>query len=122
VETASSGTISSEFVSCFTRIDFPLINSKSKILDLLGYTDPFFQNKINGIYAATNWVEATSAAFLVDYLGRRPMFLASNSSMVVTFGLWIAFTAVTIQSNSPRFGTGALVMMFLHTLAYNLVW
>jgi hypothetical protein len=50
------------------------------------------------------------------------MFLTSNSSMVVTFGLWIAFTALNIERNSARFGVGAIVMMFLHTLAYNLVW
>jgi hypothetical protein len=63
-----------------------------------------------------------SAALMVDYFGRRPMFLTSNSSMVVTFGLWIAFTALNIERNSAGFGVGAIVMMFLHTLAYNLVW
>ncbi|KAH8809347.1 hexose transporter [Xylogone sp. PMI_703] len=94
----------------------------NKILDLLGYTDPFFQNKINGIYAATNWVEAMVSALMVDYIGRRPLFLASNGSMVITFALWIAFTAVNINTNSAQYGVGAIVMMFLHTLVYNLVW
>jgi hypothetical protein len=94
----------------------------SKILDLLGYTDPFFQNKINGIYAVTNWFEAMGAAFMVDFVGRRPLFLASNVSMVITFALWIAFTAVNINTNNANFGIGAIVMMFLHTLVYNLVW
>ena len=95
---------------------------RSSILDLLGYTDPRFQNKINGIYATTNWVEAIFAAFMVDRIGRRPLFLTSNTSMVFTFALWIAFTAVNITRNSSTFGIGAIVMLFVHTLVYNLVW
>jgi uncharacterized membrane protein len=94
----------------------------SKILNLLGYTDPFFQNKINGIYATTNWFEAMFAAFMVDRLGRRPMFLTSNSGMVITFGLWIAFTAMNIKTGKGSWGIGAIVMIFLHTLVYNIVW
>ncbi|CAG8899634.1 unnamed protein product [Penicillium egyptiacum] len=99
-----------------------LIRTRNSILDLLGYTDPRFQNKINGIYATTNWVEALFAAFMVDRIGRRPLFLTSNISMVFTFALWIAFTALNITRNSSEFGIGAIVMLFLHTLVYNLVW
>lgn len=94
----------------------------SSILDLLGYTDSRFQNKINGIYATTNWVEAMFAAFMVDRIGRRPLFLTSNISMVVTFALWIVFTALNITRNSSNFGIGAIIMLFFHTLVYNLVW
>lgn len=61
------------------------------------------------------------SAFLVDYVGRRPLFLVSNSSMVVTFALWILFTALNINGK-VNMGIGAIVMMFLHTLVYNFVW
>ena len=94
----------------------------SKILNLLGYTDPFFQNKINGIYATTSWFEAMFAAFMVDRLGRRPMFLTSNTGMVITFALWIAFTAMNINTENGNWGIGAIVMIFLHTFVYNIVW
>lgn len=94
----------------------------SKILNLLGYTDPSFQNKINGIYATTGWVEAMFAAFMVDRIGRRPLFLTSNSAMIVTFGLWIAFTAMNINTEKGSWGIGAIVMIFLHTLVYNIAW
>ncbi|KAI9147075.1 Lactose permease [Paramyrothecium foliicola] len=91
------------------------------ILDMLGYTDPFFQNEINGIYAITSWFEAMGAAFMVDKIGRHPMFLTSNSSMIITFALWILFIALNIERTSGSIGIGAIVM-FIHTLAYNLVW
>ncbi|KIM92559.1 hypothetical protein OIDMADRAFT_107106 [Oidiodendron maius Zn] len=93
-----------------------------KVLNDIGITDPTFQNKINGIYAVTNWVEASGAAFLVDRFGRRPLFLLSNSVMVCTFAIWIALTAIQNRTGSASIGSGVICMIFFHSFFYNIVW
>ena len=82
----------------------------SKILDDAGITDPQFQNRLNGIIAVTNWIEAIFFAFMVDRLGRRPLFLTSNSGMCCTFAIWIALTAIQTKTGSASQGKGIICM------------
>ena len=94
----------------------------SKILDQVGITDPNFQNKLNGIIGVTNWIEASVFALLVDRIGRRPLFLISNSGMVCTFAVWIALTAVQNNTGDVGPGKGVICMIFFHNFFYNLCW
>ncbi|MCJ1410797.1 hypothetical protein MMC19_004883 [Ptychographa xylographoides] len=94
----------------------------TKILDQVGITDPQFQNKLNGIIGLTNWIEATFFAFMVDQLGRRPLFLVSNTGMLFTFMTWIILTAFQNNTGNPGDGKGVIVMIFFHNFFYNLCW
>jgi len=94
----------------------------TKVLDDVGITNPEFQNRLNGIIAITNWIEASIFALLVDKVGRRPLFLTSNSGMICTFATWIALTAVQNKTQAPGPGKGVIVMIFLHNFFYNLCW
>jgi MFS family permease len=94
----------------------------SKILTNAGITDPEFQNKLNGIIGTTNWAEAIFFAFMVDRIGRRPLFLTSNSGMICTFATWIVLTAVQNKTGSPSLAKGIICMIFFHNFFYNLCW
>jgi hypothetical protein len=55
------------------------------VLDTIGITDPDTQTLINGLLQIFNFVAAASAAFLVDRLGRRTLFLWSGFGMLASF-------------------------------------
>lgn len=94
----------------------------SKILTDAGITNPHFQNQLNGIIATTNWFEAIFFALMVDRIGRRPLFLTSNTGMCFTFAIWIALTAVQNRTHSGSLGKGIICMIFFHNFFYNLCW
>ncbi|KAJ9631893.1 hypothetical protein H2203_000293 [Taxawa tesnikishii (nom. ined.)] len=94
----------------------------TKVLDDVGITDPRFQNRLNGIIGITNWIEASVFALLVDRIGRRPLFLASNSGMLCTFAIWIALTALQNKTGSIALGRGVICMIFFQNFFYNLCW
>ena len=119
-----SQDITSRKLQDYTSTHWPLyvLTSDSKILDQVGITDPQFQNKLNGIIGLTNWIEATFFAFMVDQLGRRPLFLVSNTGMLFTFMTWIILTAFQNNTGNPGDGKGVIVMIFFHNFFYNLCW
>jgi uncharacterized membrane protein len=55
------------------------------VLDTIGITDPDTQTLINGLLQIFNFIAAASAAFLVDRLGRRTLFLWSGFGMLASF-------------------------------------
>ena len=87
-------------------------------MDTVGLTDPDLQTLINGILQIFNFFAAASAAFLVDRLGRRTLFLISGAGMLVSFVVWTACSAVFAKSASAAAGLTVVVFIFVYFYFY----
>jgi len=92
------------------------------ILDSIGETDPKYQNKLNGFILMVNMIEAWFWSFMVDRVGRRPLFLIAAGGMCCTFSIWIALTAENLKTGNISYGKGVIAMIFFHNFFYNFAW
>jgi MFS family permease len=70
------------------------------VLNSVGITETVEQTTINGCLSIYNFVVAIGASFLVDRVGRRKLFIASTSGMLLAFILWTTFAA---RKSEPSF-------------------
>ena len=87
--------------------------------DTVGVTDPDTQTLINGLLQIFNFAIAASAAFMVDRLGRRTLFLISCLGMLVTFIVWTACSAVFANTASHAAGIVVIVCVFVYFAFYD---
>jgi sugar porter (SP) family MFS transporter len=92
------------------------------VLDTIGITDPDTQTLINGLLQIFNFAAAVSAAFLVDRLGRRPLFLWSSFGMLASFIIWTACSAKFDASGSNAAGIVVLVFIFVYFFHYDIAF
>lgn len=92
------------------------------VLDTIGITDPDTQTLINGLLQIFNFLAAASAAFLVDRLGRRTLFLWSGIGMLVSFVVWTACSAVFDVNGSHAAGITVLVFIFVYFFHYDIAY
>lgn len=92
------------------------------VLDTVGVKDPDTQTLINGILQIFNFWAAVSAAFLVDRLGRRTLFLWSGAGMLVSFVIWTACSAVFDTSGSHAAGLTVVVFIFVYFFHYDIAY
>lgn len=62
------------------------------------------------------------AAFLVDRLGRRTLFLWSGIGMLISFVVWTACSAVNRESGSKAAGYIVIVCVFVVFFHYDIAW
>ncbi|KAI9734012.1 MAG: hypothetical protein M1834_002669 [Cirrosporium novae-zelandiae] len=89
------------------------------VLDTVGVTNPDTQTLINGILQLFNFAAAGSAAFLVDRLGRRTLFLWSGFGMLVSFIIWTACSAEFDKTNSNSLGIAVIAFIFIYFASYD---
>ena len=65
---------------------------------------------------------AASAAFLVDRLGRRTLFLWSGFGMLASFIIWTACSAKFDMSGSNAAGIVVLVFIFVYFFHYDIAY
>ncbi|KAK5078276.1 hypothetical protein LTR64_003315 [Lithohypha guttulata] len=92
------------------------------VLDTVGVKDPDTQTLINGILQIFNFWAAASAAFLVDRLGRRTLFLWSGAGMLVSFVIWTACSAVFDTTGSHAAGLTVVVFIFIYFFHYDIAY
>ena len=92
------------------------------VLDTVGITDTFDQTLINGLLQIFNFAAALSAAFLVDRLGRRALFLWSSVGMLVSYIVWTACSAVNSDTGSKPAGIVVVVCLFTFFFHYDIAW
>ncbi|KAJ0418732.1 general substrate transporter [Aspergillus carlsbadensis] len=92
------------------------------VLNNIGIRDPEIQNVINGVLQIFNYITAITAAFFVDRVGRRMMFLISTAGVTLAFVIWTAISAVNEQQNleNKGLGIGVVVMIFIFYFFYNI--
>lgn len=91
------------------------------VLNSIGITDTEQQLRINILLMFYNWISALISAYLVNRLRRRVMFLISTGSMLLTYIIWTALSAINQKTNfeNKSLGSGVLAMIFLFYFAYN---
>lgn len=87
------------------------------VLDTVGVTDPDTQTLINGLLQIFNFGAAVTAAFLVDRLGRRTLFIWSGAGMLISFVIWTACSAIFDERGSH----GAALVVISKGLTVNLL-
>ena len=77
---------------------------------------------INGILQIFNFIAAASAAFLVDRLGRRALFLWSGIGMLISFVIWTACSAVFDTDGSTGAGIVVIMFIFVYFFHYDIAY
>ncbi|KAF8887531.1 general substrate transporter [Infundibulicybe gibba] len=94
----------------------------NKVFDTIGITDPTVQLLINGILQIWNLFWALSAAFLVDRIGRRILFMSSVLGMLVFFTLQTVCSALFAQRGSDQAAHAVIAFIFLFYAAYDIAF
>ncbi|KAG9077698.1 hypothetical protein FS749_010386 [Ceratobasidium sp. UAMH 11750] len=93
-----------------------------RVLDGIGITSADDQTLINGIIAIYNFVIAIAASFLVERLGRRKLFLASNAGMLLGYSLLTACSATFAKTGNAHAGHGVLAFIFVFNGFYAIAY
>ncbi|PPQ69312.1 hypothetical protein CVT25_005913 [Psilocybe cyanescens] len=92
------------------------------VLKGVGITDTKTKSIINGSLQVFNFVIAIGAAMLVDVAGRRPLFIISNSGMLVTFCAWTITTALYNTMGNAAAAKATIPLIFIFYFFYDLAY
>lgn len=90
------------------------------VLRTVGITSVTDQTLIAGLLQVWNLLFAVGAALSVDRLGRRPLFLASASVMLVAYILVTALSGAFAESGSPSTGIAVIPFLFVFFAGYDI--
>jgi len=89
------------------------------VLQTVGVTFATVKGQINGSLQAFNFFVAIGAALLVERLGRRTLFLASNTGMLI---VWTALTVLFEEKDNPSATIAFIVLIFIFYMFYDLTY
>ncbi|RAK88553.1 general substrate transporter [Aspergillus costaricaensis CBS 115574] len=92
------------------------------VLNSVGITSSYTQTSINGFLQLFNFAAAFMAAFLVDRLGRRTLFLWSGIGMLISFIVWTICSALNSETGSKPAGYVVIVCVFVVYFHYDIAW
>lgn len=92
------------------------------VLNDIGVTDGDTQLVINGCLQIMNFAVAIGQCFVVDYIGRRTLFLVSTSGMLGAFIVWTACAAEFAKTGTQATGNTVIAMIYIYYIFYNLAW
>jgi MFS family permease len=90
------------------------------IMKSIGITNPEDQLGINAGLQSWGLVVAVVFSFLIDTLGRRPMYLTGTIGTLITFVIWTILSARYAIHEDAGLGKGVVVMIFCYQFFYNL--
>ncbi|KAL5519868.1 hypothetical protein ACEPAG_1528 [Sanghuangporus baumii] len=94
----------------------------SEIFTTIGITDPTMQLLINGLLQIWNLLISIGAAFLVDKLGRRFLFIVSCAGMLAFFTMQTVCSATFAETGSQSAAYAVIISIFLFYAAYDLAF
>jgi len=94
----------------------------SKVLNFVKITKPQEQLLISGFLNIFNLICAVLAGLLCDKVGRRKLFLASNTAMLVFWTLLTITLSQYTQNHSQAAAYGFVVLLFLYTCGYAIAY
>jgi sugar porter (SP) family MFS transporter len=92
------------------------------VLNNIGITNGNTQLVINGCLQILNLIVALGQCFVVDYFGRRTLFLVSTSGMLVAFIIWTACAAEFAKHHIQAAGNTVIAMIYIYYVFYNMAW
>ncbi|KAF9811533.1 hypothetical protein IEO21_06537 [Rhodonia placenta] len=94
----------------------------NKVFDTIGITSTSKQLLITGILAIWNLIISVSASFLVDRIGRRPLFLWATGGSLVFFTLQTICSAQYALHQQPAAAHSVIAFIFLYYAFYDLAY
>lgn len=94
----------------------------SVILRTIGIREQKTQALLNGGLMIWSWLVFLVAAFYVDKLGRRFLFLFAGIGMLLAFSVWTACSAMYAQNESKAAGGTVVAMIFVFYGAAGATW
>ncbi|SJL09794.1 related to transporter (major facilitator superfamily) [Armillaria ostoyae] len=92
------------------------------VLEGVGITKPETKAAINGALQVFNLIVALSAASLIDWVGRRMLFIISNSGMLVAFGCWTITEALFNEFKKASAAKATIPLIFLFYFFYGIAY
>jgi len=83
------------------------------VLEGVGIKDAQTKAQINGVLQVWNFISAITAAFLVEKLGRRTLFIASNTGMLIVFCMWTLTTALFQTTGNVDAARATIGLLFV---------
>lgn len=92
------------------------------VLEGVGVTRTETKAAINGGLQIFNFLVAASAAMLVDWVGRRTLFIISNAGMLVTFCAWTISAALYNTMKNAAAARATVPLIFLFYFFYDIAY
>lgn len=92
------------------------------ILDGVGIKDAQQKAAINGGLQIYNFFIAMGASFLIDWVGRRTLFIVSNSGMLATFVAWTVTVALFDIHKNAAAAKATVPLIFLFYFFYDVAY
>ena len=99
-----------------------ILNYLNKVFNRIGITNPRTQLLVNGLLQVWNLFWAVLAAFLVNRLGRRFLFLTSAGLMALFYTAQTICFAQYAEHGVPAAGYTFVVFVFLFFAAYDIAF
>lgn len=90
------------------------------VLDTVGVRGVTEQTLISAFLNVWNLMFSTAAAFSVDRLGRRPLFLSSAAVMLVGFILVTALSGAFAEGGASATGIAVIPFLFIFFAGYDI--
>ncbi|KAJ3999448.1 hypothetical protein F5050DRAFT_1709706 [Lentinula boryana] len=92
------------------------------VLDGVGITTTETKAAINGGLQIFNLLVGLSSAMLIDLVGRRSLFILSNSGMLIAFGLWTVTEALFNAFHKTAAAKATIPLIFIYYLFYDIAY
>ncbi|KAJ3913875.1 hypothetical protein F5877DRAFT_92996 [Lentinula edodes] len=92
------------------------------VLEGVGITSTETKAAINGGLQIFNLLVGLSSAMLIDLIGRRTLFIVSNSGMLIAFGLWTVTEALFNAFHKTSAAKATIPLIFLYYLFYDIAY
>ncbi|KAG5637163.1 hypothetical protein H0H81_005566 [Sphagnurus paluster] len=92
------------------------------VLEGVGIKNTETKATINGGLQIFNYITATGASLLVDWAGRRKLFITSNAGMFVTFGAWTITNALYINFGNTAAAKATIPLIFIFYFFYDMAY
>ena len=92
------------------------------VLTNVGITAPSTQLVINGCLQILDIIVAVGQCFVVDYFGRRTLFLTATTGMFFTFIVWTTCAGEYVENGVGGAGTMVVVCVYVYYVFYNMAW
>lgn len=92
------------------------------VLKDVGITATSTQLVINGCLQILNIFVAVGQCFVVDYFGRRTLFLTATTGMFFTFIVWTTAAGEYVTNNVYPAGNLVVACVYIYYIFYNMAW